>query len=200
MITESHLKRCMSYAAYKDLLEKLLKQGKTTGFDQGPDKLNNAGLNIQRMLRVERNAKLTDDFKSALSKIKGEYHWMVITEGWCADTAQQIPIFAAIEKTCPAVSLCLLLRDENPEVMDQYLTNGTRSIPKIICLERRTFKEMFTWGPRPAELQEQIMQLKKENADKGRKALVLQKWYNADKTLSLQRELAELIRTHLVAG
>jgi hypothetical protein len=197
MINEAHLGRCMDYNAYKTLIEKLLKEGRTTGLDQSPEKRDNAKLNYQRMLRVEAHVQLTPEMKTALDKIKGSYVWMVITEGWCADTAQQVPVFYAISEQHKEISLCLLLRDENPEVMDQYLTNGTRSIPKIICLEKTTLKEMFTWGPRPAELQEQVMQLKKESATREQKALLLQRWYNADKTLSLQRELLYLISTHL---
>jgi hypothetical protein len=197
MILRKHLARCMGYGAYKALIEKLLAEGKTTGLEQLPEKVNNAGLNYQRMLRVERTVQLTEDMKGALKNVKGSYHWIVITEGWCADTAQQVPVFAAIEKENPSITLCLLLRDGNPDVMEQYLTNGTRSIPKIICVDADSLSEKFTWGPRPAELQAKVMDLKKQGADREKKALLLQKWYNADKTASLQAELIALIRAHL---
>jgi hypothetical protein len=197
MIKAEDLGRCMDYGAYKELLERLLKEGRTTGHEQGEEKIANAKVNFQRMLRVERDIMLNDELSTALEAVKGKYTWVVITEGWCADTAQQMPVFAEVSAKFPAVSLCLLLRDDNPQVMDQYLTNGTRSIPKLISIERDTLKEVFVWGPRPVELQDMILKLKKENASKEQKGLLLQKWYNTDKTQSLQLELARLVRQHM---
>lgn len=197
MIKAEDLGRCMSYGAYKELLERLLREGKTTGHEQGEEKIANAKVNYQRMLRVERDVKLTDEMTAALKAVKGKYHWVVITEGWCADTAQQMPVFAEVSKRFPSVSLCLLLRDENPQVMEQYLTNGTRSIPKLICVEQETLREVFVWGPRPAELQGMVLKLKEENASKEQKGLMLQKWYNADKTKSLQGEIGALVGEYM---
>lgn len=195
MIRKEDLERGMDYPTYKRLLEDLLKQGKTTGHEQ--QKFPNAQLNFQRMLRTERDVKLEDELREALSRVTGEYYWVVITEGWCADTARQIPVYAEAEKACGSLRLVLLLRDDNPQVMEQYLTNGTRSIPKLICVRKSDLTDVFVWGPRPAELQKQVLELKARNAGTEEKALMLQKWYNTDKTRSVQAELAALVKAHM---
>jgi hypothetical protein len=199
MITEQTLKAAMSYLQYKTLLEDLLRQGKTTGPNQSHEYLDYAKINLQRMNRLEKTVVLIDDLKFVLSKIKTPYTWLVLTEGWCGDAAQSLPILYHIEKECSFIHLKLILRDEHPGIMDLYLTNGSKSIPKLICLsgdlsEKSAYKEHFSWGPRPAGLQEIVVKLKKENAPKEKKGLLTQTWYNADKTLSAQKELLNLVR------
>ena len=57
----------------------------------------------------------------------------------------------------PGLELRIVLRDEHPEVMDRYLTNGSRSIPIVIALDEE-FRELGHWGPRPRELQAWVME------------------------------------------
>jgi hypothetical protein len=197
MINEQQLRRALTYKQYRDLLSELLAQGKTTGHDQGEDKIEFAKVNIQRMVRLDKTVVLSTEMQQALQNLKSNYTWVVLTEGWCGDTAQNIPVLHHIEESCPRIRLRLMLRDDNPEVMDQYLTNGARSIPKLICLQDDTLAEKFTWGPRPAPLQEKVMELVKAKVSKDEKGLFTQQWYNADKTITLQNELIALIRAHL---
>jgi hypothetical protein len=56
----------------------------------------------------------------------------------------------------PGLELRVILRDQHPEVMDLYLTNGSRSIPIVIALDEQ-FRELGHWGPRPRELQAWVM-------------------------------------------
>lgn len=199
MITQEHIDRSITYAAYSKLLKDLMAQGKTTGGNQSEDYINYAKLNLQRMLRLDKTIELTEELKTALSKITSNYTWLVLTEGWCGDAAQNIPVMHFITEACPAIELKLLLRDENLDVMDQYLTDGGRSIPKLICLEKDTsvtsgLKEVFVWGPRPAGAQDLMHELKEKNTPLMEKATIIQKWYNNDKTLSAQAEFLELVR------
>jgi hypothetical protein len=197
MINEQQLSRALTYSQYRELLADLLAQGKTTGHDQGEDKIEYAKINIQRMSRLDKTVVLTDEMQRTLKDLKNNYTWVVITEGWCGDTAQNIPVLHHIEQICSKIRLRLILRDDNPDVMDQYLTNGARSIPKLICFQDSDLKEKFTWGPRPAPLQEKVMELVKAHVPKEEKGLFTQHWYNADKTLTLQNELISLIKAHL---
>lgn len=184
----------MSYAQYKNLLEDLLAQGKTTGPNQSEEYLGYAKINLQRMHRLEKTTVLGEELRAALSKLTNSYILLGITEGWCGDAAQNLPVFHLIEKEFPAFTLKLILRDEHPQIMDQYLTNGSRSIPKVICLEKSSLHEKFVWGPRPAVLQDIVMQMKKEGKTKSEKGLITQNWYNSDKTRSLQMELVNLVQ------
>lgn len=202
MITSPDFADAMSYKAYKSLLEKLLAEGKTTGKNQSAEFLNYAKINLQRMSRLEKTTLLIPDLTKALQNIQRSYTWLVITEGWCGDAAQNLPVFELIEKACPTITIKIVLRDEHPELIDRYLTNGSRSIPKVICFKKDEQsggenKEQFVWGPRPNGLQQLVLQWLKGGISKEEKGLLVQKWYNEDKTLSLQKELLNLVNTLL---
>jgi hypothetical protein len=194
MITTPLLQQAMDYPAYKQLLETLMAEGKTTGPNQSEEYLHYAKINLQRMQRLDKTVVLSQELLDVLSKVSTPCYWVILTEGWCGDAAQNLPVFRYIEQACPAIGLRILLRDEHPEVIDQYLTNGSRSIPKLICLEKDSLKERFVWGPRPAALQEIVTGLIREKKTLEEKGLVVQNWYNTDKTQSLQRELTGLIQ------
>jgi hypothetical protein len=194
MITQQLLTKSMNYASYSQLLHTLMAEGKTTGHTQSAEYFDYAKINLQRMARLEKTTVLTAELMDALKAVTGNYVWLVITEGWCGDAAQNVPVFNAIEKICPAVELKIILRDDNIDVMDNYLTNGSRSIPKLIVLEKSSLKELFVWGPRPEVLQNMVIEMVKNNSSKQERGLAVQKWYNADKTETLQGELLHLIR------
>jgi hypothetical protein len=191
---KNYLKNTLNYLQYRKLIDDLMAQGKTTGDNQSADYLNYAKLNHARMQRLDKTTQLTEQIKEQLNKISKQYIWLVLTEGWCGDAAQNIPPLHFMAQHNPNIQLHLLLRDENLELMDKYLTNGGRSIPKLICLEKETLKEIFVWGPRPAEAQNIVTQLLANNATLEEKSNVIQKWYNADKTLSLQNEFIDLLK------
>lgn len=193
-ITQQLLVTAYSYQTYRSLLENLMAQGKTTGNNQSEDYLNYARINLQRMGRLDKTVTLLPQLQQQLQVLSKKCIWLVITEGWCGDAAQNLPVMALIENECPHIELKLVLRDEHPTLMDNYLTNGSRSIPILICLEKETLKQLFVWGPRPAELQAIVMELVKNKTPKTEKGLITQKWYNEDKTLSLQGELLKLIQ------
>lgn len=190
----NYISKSITYNDYCSLLETLMKEGKTTGTNQSEDYLNYAKLNLARMNRLNKTIELTEELKRALKKITKKYIWLVITEGWCGDAAQNIPVFHFIEQENPNIELRLILRDENLELMDKYLTNGGRSIPKLICLDKESLKEIFVWGPRPQETQKVMLDLLARKVTLEDKSLIIQKWYNNDKTLTLQNEFIELLK------
>lgn len=122
--------------------------------------------------------------------------WMVITEGWCGDAAFNVPMFYAIEKLLPEkIKLRLFLRDSNLELMDANLTDGGRSIPKLIVLDQK-LEPVGYWGPRPAALQHMMKQWKEDGLALKEIIPKVHHWYNADQTRSLQQELTELIEKY----
>ena len=197
MIRPQHLKRAYSYRDYKTLLEKLLAQGKTTGHDQSDTMISYARLNLQRMLRVEKNLDLSPEAKETVAQVHGSFVWLVLTEGWCGDTAHTVPVLNAIAALSPRIDLKLLLRDDNPDVMEQFLTNGSRSIPKLICIEKDTLHEVFTWGPRPEVLQKEVLRMIGDDLPKDERNLFVQKWYNGDQGRTAAGEMLSLIRKHM---
>jgi hypothetical protein len=140
---------------------------------------------------------LNPELKKAVEKIQHNYTWIVLTEAWCGDSAQNLPVIAEIAKLNPEkVKLFILLRDENPELMDKYLTNGARAIPKLIAINETLSKEAFVWGPRPTPAQEMLKNWKKNPAGKSWDDFEkdLHSWYAKDKSNTLQAEYLEIFK------
>lgn len=150
----------LTYQRYRALVADLASHHKTTGEEQSEIRIGYTKLNLQRMKRVEKQFALNPLLLQALLQPRPEWHWVVLVESWCGDGAQQLPALAAIAEAVPSIELTVLLRDENPDWMATCLTNGSRSIPKLICLDADTNGRLFTWGPRPSSIQEQVLQYK----------------------------------------
>jgi hypothetical protein len=196
-----YLEKAISYEAYKQLVEDLLAAGKVTGPNQSEALVHYSQLNGQRMHRVEKTIQILPAVQEQMLSIDSPQTWLVLTEGWCGDAAQSLPVMQALAGLNSRISLRLLLRDEHLELMDRYLTNGvSRSIPKLIALDPRTGQELFTWGPRPAALQESFIGMRSEGLPYDVIKEELQRWYNKDKTFSIQQELAGLAAGAARAG
>jgi len=114
---------------------------------------------------------------------------LVIAEDWCGDASNTVPIIAKLVDQAPGLELRVLPRDENPELMDQYLTNGSRSIPIVIALDD-SFHELGHWGPRPAELQAWVM-ANRGTTPKAELYPQVRKWYARDRGETTLREVLE---------
>jgi hypothetical protein len=112
---------------------------------------------------------------------------LVIAEDWCGDASSTIPILARFADAAPGMELRILRRDENPELMDQYLTGGSRSIPIVIALDE-SYRELGHWGPRPAALQAWVME-KRPVVPKDELYPQIRKWYARDRGETTLREV-----------
>jgi Thioredoxin len=112
---------------------------------------------------------------------------LVLAEDWCGDASNTIPILAKVAEEVPGLELRVLRRDEHPEVMDRYLTNGARAIPIVIALDS-DFAELGHWGPRPTELQAWVM-ARKGVVPKADLYPQIRKWYARDRGESTLREV-----------
>ncbi|RFM26679.1 thioredoxin family protein [Deminuibacter soli] len=186
--------KALTYHSYLTLLNQLLTEGKTTGAYQSPELTEHARLNIGRMQNVMQTVAIVPEIKEKIAAITGPQTWYVLTEGWCGDAAQSIPVMHAIAQLNPNITFKLLLRDENPDIMDCYLQYGkSRSIPKLIVYCRNHNRELFNWGPRPVALQEIYDDLRESQAPFEIIADKIHSWYAEDKTHSIQQELFELL-------
>jgi len=184
----------MNYSSYRELINLLFQEGKTTGDDHSEGMLHYTKMNNQRMNRVEKTTVLNDELIKAIANVKSNYNFLVISEGWCGDAAQILPV---IEKIVGAsngkFTLKIVLRDKNLELMDNYLTNGGRAIPVLLVLDENKNPVLPKWGPRPQILQTLLKQWKQEIEDAGLVAEQLHGWYAKDKTQATQVELTELL-------
>jgi hypothetical protein len=184
-----------TYADYRDNLIDLLSQGKTTGTDHSEAMLHYAKMNLQRMKRVEKTTVLNDSLLEVLKGLKNKYKFLVITEGWCGDAAQIVPVIDKIVSAMPdQFDLKLVLRDENLPLIDAHLTNGGRAIPVLLVLDDQDNLVLPKWGPRPQILQDLMASWKKENLEMEVIAEQLHGWYAKDKTQAIQQELAEIFK------
>ena len=113
---------------------------------------------------------------------------LVLAEDWCGDASNTIPILAKLSDLAPGLELRILRRDEYPEVMDRYLTNGARSIPVVIVLDRE-FQELGHWGPRPRLLQEWVVEERRKGTPKDQLYPEVRRWYARDAGETTLREV-----------
>ena len=194
-INKSVLESAYSYESYFALLNQLFEEGKTTGENHSEAMLNYAKMNLQRMNRLNKTVEISEELKIKISQTKTPQTWLVISEGWCGDAAQNLPAIAKMAALNSNINLKIILRDTNLEIIDQFLTNGGRSIPKLIVMNSESLEVIGTWGPRPEIAQEIVLEFKKiPDGDYPDLQKSLQLWYAKDKTNALQSEFAQLIQ------
>lgn len=190
---KQYLEKAISYAEYRDLIERLVDEGKTTGPNQSDALANFTRLNLKRMERLEKTIGIGGDIQASLRVNSRQQIWLVITEAWCGDAAQNIPIIEKIASESDIIQTRYILRDENPELIDRFLTNGARSIPKLIALDAESDEILWTWGARPKAAQDLYLALHEQGHEKSVIMERLQRWYNEDKGCSIQAEFVALL-------
>jgi len=195
LVNPSKINNSLSYENYKTLVFSYSENNKTSGDEQIPERVAATKLNAQRIKRLDKQIELNSEIKNELSRINKKWTWVVLIETWCGDGAQNIPVIAKIAQHNPNIELKIILRDENPEIMSAYLTNGSRSIPKLICFDSDTKEEIGSWGPRPEKIQQMVKEFKLTNPHCTHEELVknIHLWYARDKGESTQKEFAALL-------
>ena len=195
IISRQQIEEALSYDEYITLIEELLSVGKTTGENHSESMLHYTKMNAHRMKRLDKQIQLDDALIEKISELDRNLIWLVLTEAWCGDAAQLIPLMNRIANESPFITLKLLMRDENLDIMDQFLTNDrSRSIPKLICLEADSLEVIGDWGSRPKDADLLFDELRSdEELTYPVITERLQKWYADDRTRSAQQELLQLI-------
>ncbi len=182
----------MTFDEFYTKVKELFENNESTNGDNSEAMLDYTKLGIQRIKRGLKTTSVDESIADKLMNTKST-NWLLITEGWCGDGANSAPVFARLAEANPNINLKVLLRDENKELMQNYLTNGGMAIPILILLDD-DFNEIGVWGPRPAPAQEMVMENKVNPTMPPEEFKVeLQKWYINDKTKTTQEELAELL-------
>jgi precorrin-6B methylase 2 len=195
LYTPQLLEKGIQYKVYSEIINELLAAGKTSGLDQSEEMVQYTRMNVQRMNRINKTILLNNDLLLAIQQLSSKYIALVITEAWCGDASQIVPVFNKIAKASSGkIDLKILWRDENLDLIDQHLTNGGRAIPKLIILDAETLEELVVWGPRPKIIQDLITEWRQDplltHADWAERAHA---WYGKDKTQETQKELKNVI-------
>jgi len=189
-LLEKTVKTAMDYSEYNLLFKQLAEAGRTTG-EQTLEKINYTKLNFSRTKRLDKTAEISEESIAPFKNFSEKQTWLVISEPWCGDAAQTLPFLNKIAQLSENIDLKIVLRDENPELMDAFLTNGSRSIPIVIMLDEK-FNFIETFGPRSKAATKLVADYKNHNGkiDDVFKEM-LQIWYNNDKGVSIVNDILE---------
>lgn len=184
----------MNWQQYLDYTHEILNNKDPEPPYDNPDYHHYTKMNDTRMRRWLKTNPITEETKAVLQQIQRSQQWIVITEPWCGDAAHIVPIIYLMSRLNNNITLRIQLRDSGSEI-EKYLTNGTKSIPMLIVRDENN-KDLFHWGPRPEKGQELYLALRGRNADFEETKLAIQNYYNDDKSLSTQKEIIALLKTH----
>ncbi|MDB9883168.1 thioredoxin family protein [Bacteroidia bacterium] len=180
-----------TYLEYRDMIENLLAEGKTTGNNHSEEMIGYTYMNVARMNRLDKKAEINDNLSSVIAALPPQ-KWLVISEAWCGDAAQNLPWLVKMSELNSKIELSIVLRDDNIDIIDAFLTNGGRSIPKLIALNESN-EVLFDWGPRPNDLQKTFFDLRREGLAYSEISKTVHTKYSKDKGQELQKEFLEIL-------
>lgn len=159
------------------------------------EQIHYTALNQKRMERWNKTLQLSDEFKNVLNNLNQEQIWVVITESWCGDSSQVLPVIAKVAaESNNKIELRIIFRDEHPEWIEEYHTNGSKSIPKLVSFDKEG-NQLFVWGPRPAGAVELFKEFKASNGEMTKEQfhMNLHGWYAKDKGHGVLNELQNIL-------
>jgi hypothetical protein len=192
-IIKNSLNKTISYSTYRNLIKDLISTEKSTGIEQSELLLNFSILNDKRMDRLDKTLKISDETQNSLDNLNNGFTFLVIAEGWCGDAAQILPIINKVAEASDKIDFKIVLRDDNEDLMNQYLTNGSKSIPKVLILDEDNHV-VDSWGPRPSIAAKMVVDYKALNGSLDEEFKKnLQIWYNKDKGNNTENELLGML-------
>lgn len=191
-LIKNSVNKAMDYTQYNLLFKQLAEEGRTTG-EQTQEKIDYTKLNFSRSKRLNKTAVIDEAQEEFLKGFNERQTWLVISEPWCGDAAQTLPFINKIAQLSENIDLKIILRDDNLELMNAYLTNGSQSIPIVIMVDE-DMNVLQSWGPRSKAATKLVSDYKTEHGkiDDAFKEM-LQVWYNNDKGISIVNDILETI-------
>jgi hypothetical protein len=199
-ITSELLEGGFSYPQFVEFTEQLVQENRTTGANQSEEYLAYTRICLQRMIRWNKTSKVSEELALLIPQVDQPQVWLLITEAWCGDGAQSIPHLAKLADLNPNITLKIVLRDEHPDLIDAYLTNGNRSIPKLVAMTADLQQELFTWGPKPKYLLDLHAAFKQNSEGRSYSDFLdeVHLWYAKNKQKELESEIYPLISSTLI--
>lgn len=193
-ILKESLDNSINYSEYKRLMQKMVMDKFTTGNEVTEANINYTMLNEKRMSRWDKKIEINDSDTTKIKEFNTQVIWLVITESWCGDAAHLMPVMHKVAELNPNISIRIVLRDDNDNLMNLFLTNGSKSIPKLIMIDADTFEVLDVYGPRPSIATKKTDKFKKEHGKLTPEFKEdLQRWYNKDKGQTAIKDLTELL-------
>jgi len=196
MILHNILNRqtAISYTTYREIIRQMVDNDSTSGLEQSEARIHFTALNNRRMDRLDKTIKVPLDFENRITSFKGDITWLVITESWCGDAVQIVPVIHKVAELNKGIHLSLVFRDQNEDLMNEFLANGSRAIPKLIMIDNVSEEVIGTYGPRPSivtGIVDEFKQIHGKLTPEFKEGL--QRWYNNDKGLTIIEDLTNLL-------
>ena len=186
---KNYVDKSMTYSEYRRRISELLEKNKTSGTNHSEAMLHYTKMNERRMNRLDKKPAMLPEIHSEVSKIDDKVILLTLTEAWCGDAAQVIPVIERMVDGNSNIETRYIWRDEHTELIDRYLTDGGRGIPMILFIDPDTFQVFGSWGPRPEAAQNLVRDYKANpTVPYAEFSEKLHSWYAKDKTLSIQNE------------
>ncbi|WP_299777755.1 thioredoxin family protein [uncultured Formosa sp.] len=194
-VIQKSLDNAMSYQEFRDLVKELSKTGGATGHEQTAALVGYTKVNESRMKRWDKTLKVSEADTEAIKSFNGDITWLVIAESWCGDAAHVMPVINKVAELNENINFKVVLRDDNDELMNMYLTNGGKSIPKLIMIDNASGEVVNTFGPRPLTATKLVADYKAEHGVLTAEFKEsLQTWYNLNKGQSTISDLIGLLK------
>lgn len=183
----------MTFEKFNDLADTKIRETDESKLDnEAKRKFGFTQLNQRRTYRILKTYKVNEKIEKAISKIIQPQTWMILTEDWCGDSAQNLPYIYKYSELNDNIELKILNRESNLDIMDKYLTNGVRAIPMFIAFDENG-NELFEWGPRPEEAKELVAKWKAEGDTKDQFNEKLHLWYGRNRGKDFEKEFLRLL-------
>jgi hypothetical protein len=179
----------MDYDEYVKLM-----QTRAAGAGEQPDneRMQAIPMNLHRSQRISKTYQVPEDICRLINQIAAKQYWLVLTEPWCGDSSQTLPFIAHYANCSPDIELRILLRDQYPEIMDCYLTDGNRGIPKLVVFSEEGV-ELLQWGPRPEAARQLFNRNKAAGMQKKENIAQVMLWYGRDRGHTLEAEFRTIL-------
>ncbi|GAA4804298.1 thioredoxin family protein [Litoribaculum gwangyangense] len=193
-IIKSSIKKGISYESYRNMISHLAEINSTTGHNKSEALINYTKLNDRRMKRWDKTIKISEKIQKKVTALNKKITWIIITESWCGDAAHVMPVLNKMAEFNNNISIKIVLRDENIELMDMFLTNGGRAIAKVIMVDDETGEILNTYGPRPSIANKLVNEYKNNHGKLTPEFKEeLQIWYNKDKGQTIAEDVANIL-------
>ncbi len=189
-ILNDSIQNSMNYKEYRNLVTQLVGEKATTGAEQTETLIDYTILNYRRMKRWDKTLKVPEIVQEKLQHFKKNITWLVLTESWCGDAAHIVPVINKVAELNKNIDFKVVLRDENEALMNRFLTQGGKSIPKLIMIDNTSGEVLNTFGPRPSYATKLVNNYKAKYGKLTPEFKEeLQHWYNKDKGQSTIEDL-----------
>ena len=183
----------MTFKDYQQTFDEVLAGKLLHSPYDDPHFLEYTKLNFSRQNRCIKKGEILSESIAAINSISTKQTWVIIAEPWCGDAAHCVPFIVKLAELNPLITLEIQLRDSENSEIENYLTNGVKSIPRLIIRDGNN-TDLFVWGPRPEPATILFLESKAQQLSVVDQKVVLQNWYNKDIGQTIQKEIVAGIK------